>query len=142
MSDQFPIRRARRKVNRKKRLGINPFCLFCGYACLESLSRVSCRWLEERSIPKDRLNQLLELHHGLGEAHEPDVVITLCLNCHREITEGLASEGVSMHPETNLLKLMAGVLRSSAVLFESLAKSYRKWAGRLEDRLEKELDEP
>jgi hypothetical protein len=141
MSDQFPIRRARRKANRKDRLGSNAFCLFCGYACLESLTPVSRRWLEERGIPKDRLNRLLELHHVLGEAHDPDAIITLCLNCHREITEGLASESVSMHPETNLLRLIAGVLRASAVLFESLAKSYRRWACRLEASLEKGLDE-
>jgi hypothetical protein len=141
MRNRFPIRCARRQANRKDRLGSNAFCLFCGYACLESLTQVSRRWLEERGIPKDRLNRLFELHHVLGEAHEPDVVITLCLNCHREITEGLASEGVSMHPETNLLKVIAGVLRASAVLFESLAKSYRKFAGRLEDRLDKGLDE-
>jgi hypothetical protein len=59
--------------------------------------------------------------------------VTLCLNCHREITEGLAREGVSMHPERNVHKLVALVLRSSAVLFEFLASSYRKWASLLED---------
>ena len=39
-----------------------------------------------------------------------------------------------MHPETNLLKLIAGVLRVLAVLFESLAESYRKWACRARNR--------
>jgi hypothetical protein len=139
--DQHPIRTARRKTLRKERLGSDDFCLFCGYACLESLTPVSRRWLEQRGIPKDRLNRLLELHHGVGEAHDPDVIIMLCLNCHREITEGLACEGVSMHPETNLLKVITYVLRASAALFESLATSYRKWASRLEDRLEKGQDE-
>jgi hypothetical protein len=38
-----------------------------------------------------------------------------------------------MYPERNVHKLVALVLRSSAVLFEFLASSYRKWATLLED---------
>jgi len=41
-----------------------------------------------------------------------------------------------MHPETNLLKLIVLILKASAVLFESLAKSYRKWANLLERHVE------
>jgi hypothetical protein len=83
-------------------------------------------------MTKFRLDRLLEEHHIVGEAHDPDLMVTLCLNCHREITEGLAREGVSMHPERDTHKLIALVLRGSAVLFESLASSYRKWASLLE----------
>ena len=93
------------------------------------------QWLEAREIPRDRLNRLLQEHHVVGEAHDPDLVVTLCLNCHQEITEGLAREGVSMHPQTNLLKLIAQMLRGSAVLFDSLAASHRKWAVLLENHL-------
>lgn len=39
-----------------------------------------------------------------------------------------------MRPEKNLHKLIALMLRASAVLFESLASSYRKWASLLENR--------
>jgi hypothetical protein len=41
-----------------------------------------------------------------------------------------------MRPEKNLHKLIAIVLRSSAVLFELLAVSYRKWATLLETQSE------
>jgi hypothetical protein len=136
VKDQQPIRTARRKAVRQDRLGVNAFCLFCGYACLESLTQVSRHWLAARGITNDRLNRLTEDHHNFGEAHDPDAIVTLCLNCHREITEGLAGEGVSMHPETNLLKLIVLILKASAVLFESLAKSYRKWANLLERHVE------
>lgn len=94
------------------------------------------QWLEAKGISKDRLHRLLQDHHVVGEAHDPDLIVTLCLNCHREITEGLAAEGVSMHPQGNLLKLIALMLIASAVLFESLAASYRKWAALLESRSE------
>jgi hypothetical protein len=67
----------------------------------------------------------------VGEVH-PDLTITICLNCHREITEGLARERVSMRPEKNLHKLIALILRASAVHLEFLAKSYRRWASLLE----------
>lgn len=40
-----------------------------------------------------------------------------------------------MDPQENLLKLIAFVLRSSAVLFDFLAVSYRKWATLLENHL-------
>jgi len=61
-------------------------------------------------------------------------VVTLCLNCHREITEELAREGVTMRPERNPRKLVALTLRGSAVLHEALAASFRKWATLLEDQ--------
>jgi hypothetical protein len=41
-----------------------------------------------------------------------------------------------MHPERNLHKLIALVLRASAVLFDALAASYRKWASLLENQSE------
>ncbi len=132
MRDQHPIRTARRKTLRVDRLGNNAFCLFCGYACLESLTKVSRQWLEARGISKCRIDRLLEVHHIVGEARDPDLTVTLCLNCHREITEGLAREGVGMRPENNLFKLIAAMLRASAVLFDFLAAAYRKWASLLE----------
>lgn len=136
MRDRSPINTARRRALRKARLGNNPFCLFCGYACLESLTSVSRKWLEDRGIPSEYLNRLLEEHHIHGQSHDPDLIVTLCLNCHREITEGLAREGVSMRPEQNPQKLIALRLRASAVLFESLAMSFRTSATLLEDQSE------
>ena len=133
MRDESPIRTARRKVHRKERIGSNSFCLFCGYACLESLTSVSRKSLEDNGISPERLNRLLEDHHFFGKQHDADGVITLCLNCHREITEGIAREGISMRPEKNKYKAVALILRGSAVLFEYLAASYRKWARLLED---------
>jgi hypothetical protein len=133
MRDQQPIRTARRKVGMEDRLGSDAFCLFCGYACLESLTRAPRKWLEARGIPQDRLDRFLEEHHIFGQNHDPERTVTLCLNCHREITEGLAREGIGMRPERNLHKLIALILRGSAVLFEHLASSYRKWASLLED---------
>lgn len=137
MRDQLPIRTARRKAQREERLGRDSSCLLCGYGCLESLTRVTQQWLQAKGFYTKQLNaRLLEDHHIAGEAHDPDLLVTLCLNCHREITEGLAREGISMRPEKDLRKLIASVLRGSAVLFEFLAKSYRKWAALLENQHE------
>jgi hypothetical protein len=41
-----------------------------------------------------------------------------------------------MHAQGDVLKLIALMLRGSAVLFDSLAASYRKWATLLESRSE------
>jgi hypothetical protein len=97
---------------------------------------VTRQWLEAKGVPKERLHRLLQDHHVVGEAHDSELIVTLCLNCHGEITEGLRVEGVSMNPEENLIKLIALMLRGSAVLFDSLANSYRKWATLLEKRSE------
>jgi hypothetical protein len=133
LSDQDPRRTARRNAHREERFGSSNFCLCCGYACLESLTQVSCRWLEENGIPADLLNRLLEDHHVHGKAHDPNLLVTLCLNCHREITEKLMRQGVSMRPERNAHKLIALKLKGSAVLLESLASSFRDSASSLEE---------
>lgn len=136
MGNQNPIRTARRKALREERLGKDAFCLFCGYCCLESLTQVTRKWLESKGVSPDWIDRLLEDHHVVGEAHDPDLLITLCLNCHREVTEGIAREGVSMHPEKNAPKLVALMLRANAVHCERLAKSYRKWANLLENEVQ------
>jgi hypothetical protein len=133
MGDQYPIRTARRTAFREARLGKDALCLLCGYGCLESLTKISRKWLESKGVPQDCIDRLLEGHHVVGKAHDPNLLITLCLNCHREITEGLAREGVSMRPEKNISKLVALILRASAMFFEALAKSYRHWANLLEN---------
>ena len=136
MGNQYPIRTARRKALREERLGKDAFCLFCGYCCLESLTQVTRKWLESNGIPPDWIDRLLEDHHVVGEAHDPDLLITLCLNCHREVTEGLACEGVSMRPEKNVVKRVALMLRAAAVLLDGLAKAFRKWANLLVSEVE------
>lgn len=134
MRDQDPRRTARRNADRKARFGRDNFCLFCGYACLESLTIVTRDCLEAKGVPGELLKRLLEKHHIHGEAHDPSLTVTLCLNCHREITERLVREGISMYPEKDVPKLIALKLRASALLLESLASSYRDSASLLEDK--------
>jgi len=66
-----PIRTARRNITRQDRIGSDSFCLFCGYGCLESLTSVSTKWLEEHGIPRSLIHRLLEEHHIFGYAHDP-----------------------------------------------------------------------
>lgn len=82
---------------REERLGDNPFCLFCGYACLEGLTQVTRRVLEERGVPRELVSRLLEEHHIFGKAYDSEALITLCLNCHREITEAAAQSTADAH---------------------------------------------
>ena len=105
---------------------------------MESLTTESRKWLEYKGISKADLDRLLEDHHIHGKAHDPDLIVTLCLNCHREITEGIAREGISMQPERNPQKLVALRLRATAVFFESLAMSFRTSATLLEDQSEEQ----
>jgi hypothetical protein len=137
VSDQNPIRSAAREALRKERFGANDFCFFCGYACLESLTQVSRNWLEARGLPTEVIEKLFEDHHVHGEAHDPNLTVTLCLNCHRAITEGLTRGGATMSPENNIVKSTAIRLRASAAFFDLLAISYRNCAKQLESEYEK-----
>ena len=129
MKNINPLRTARRKRQRRERLGTDAFCLFCGYAYLEALTCVSRDWLEAHGIPGRVIDRMLEDHHSFTR-NDPSTVV-LCLNCHREITEGLMSAGVSMRPERNPHKRVALQLQALAVQSEIQARAYRKWANDL-----------
>jgi hypothetical protein len=125
MIDQNPVKTAVRRRRKQERLGsLSPFCVLCGNGDIETLVPVTPDWLRQR-IPPERL---IELHHVVGEQHDSDVVVPLCLNCHRIVTEGLAKAGVSMHPEPQPRERVALMLDALAVFFEFLVKSLRQWA--------------
>jgi hypothetical protein len=116
-----PARAARRKTELRERLGAEKAaCFYCGYSNPVALRRIS-----QKSLPE---------HHVLGRNHDPDLVITICLNCHAEAHESLANEVVELEPIADAVKRVATMLRAEAVHLEMWAESKRKQAALLEAR--------
>jgi hypothetical protein len=136
MMDRSPIKTAGRENRCRERIGgCMPVCVMCGYTNAFSMSGVTMEWLTERGVPPS----LLQLHHVDGRAHDPELVVPLCPNCHREVTEGLYQSGVSMRAAPSLNIRQASRLEALAVFFEHLVPAVRRWAEEL--RNEGETDE-
>jgi hypothetical protein len=119
---QNPVRAARRRAELCERLGSErPVCIYCGYAEIAALRRVS--------------RKLLRKHHVLGGNHDPDLTVLVCLNCHALLHEDLLPDAeVDLRQEPDPRKRVAKMLRAEAIHFEMFAHSKRKQAALLEER--------
>ena len=85
-----PMDAARRKHRRQQRLGPDAVCVTCGERNPDKLTRIS--------------RSLLERHHALGAAHDAQLTIVVCLNCHARFSAAQQDDGVPLKPEDNLLE--------------------------------------
>lgn len=116
---QNPARAARRKTELRERLGVErPACIYCGYHEPVALRRVSRKFLPE--------------HHPLGQNHDPDLVVLVCLNCHAVAHELLDDAGVELESVSDPVMRVAAMLRAEAVHLEMLADSKQRQADLLE----------
>jgi hypothetical protein len=125
VTDRDPIGTDRRAAARDRRLGWGPrVCPFCGVTDPVSLVPTKATWLQERGVPRT----LFQPHHECGQAHEPDLTVLVCRNCHAMAHEGLLQSGVNLRPEPKPVLRDALRLDALAVLFETLARAFRRWA--------------
>lgn len=115
MKNLYPLRTARRKVQRLQKLGCeHPFCLSCGCSEPMLLRPVTRRFLEE--------------HHVLGLANDPHLTLALCFNCHALATEGLLQAGVSMTREPDPHKFAINVFRAYGFHLKMLGEASSRYA--------------
>jgi hypothetical protein len=98
----------------------------CGESELASLTPVTSDWLKANGIeiPKSLIN----FHHVVGEKHDRELGVPLCLNCHAKAHEHLRKAGISMQPVLNRVAGIALMLDAMASFFEMLITALRKWA--------------
>ena len=119
---QNPARAARRARELRDKLeSEQPVCLYCGFAEIAVLRRVSRR--------------LLENHHLFGKNHDPNLTVPVCPNCHALQHERLLDASVDLRPEANPVKRVIMMLRAEAVHLETLADTKRRQAALLEASL-------
>jgi hypothetical protein len=132
--DKNPILTARRRRRRQERFGsLNPVCVVCGCKEIEKLASTTIGWLFQRA-------NLVELHHVVGHHHDPDLVVPLCMNCHRAATESLAKAGVTMNPVCEPHERVALMLDGLSTFSELLVTSLRGWAKFLRDGTSKGVE--
>ena len=113
--DKNPKRTARREEKQRRRVPPDAVCIRCG-----------------ESAP-----YLLEGHHVMGQAHEPDLTAPLCQNCHRKATEGQLREEVPLSATDNLFERVAAIFDALAAFFRFLADSFNRLAGQVRDSIGK-----
>jgi len=128
MKNVHPLRAARRKTRRLKKLrampGDRPVCLFCG--CSEPML---LRPLRKEVFEKHR--RFFEEHHVFGWMLDSVTTLALCFNCHALVTEGLLGAGVGMKRETDPLKFAQTIFRALSVHFRILSDACWKFANLL-----------
>lgn len=112
--DADPARTAARRGRRIGRLGPGCTCALCGYRNPYALIRVS--------------RTLLEEHHNFGRKRDSESTVTLCRNCHAEVTEDLLREGVPMKRERDPRTRVAYALLAQAVFDRKRADAQERFA--------------
>jgi hypothetical protein len=102
--DKNPKRTAAREANRKRQFPRDAVCITCGESALVAL----------------------EKHHPMGAAHEPDLTVPLCKNCHAKATEDQLREDVPLSATDSFLDRVAAILGALAAFFHFLADSFNR----------------
>lgn len=116
------LARARaRRAKEARRFGHQPAaCLFCGplpYAAL---------------VDPAIAHRLFELHHIVGYDPDPDLVVSLCRNCHYALSMGMLDVGWTARvTPPNPVVTTDQILRALAAFFKALAEACLRYAERL-----------
>ena len=118
--DKNPKKTAAREAKRQRRFPTDAVCVTCGESALVAL----------------------ELHHPMGAAHEPNLTVPLCKNCHAKATEDQRREDVPLSATNNLLDRVAAIIGALAAFFRFLADAFNRlqdqvkaFAGKLDEKL-------
>jgi hypothetical protein len=81
----------------------------------------------------------IDLHHLAGRAHDPNLVVYLCRNCHAVAAAQLKEVGVvdlSPKPKRNLLEVIAILLRAMGRTLKDWGEQMLEFGERLFDYIE------
>ncbi len=120
--EQDPIQNDARRARRQRRIGAPTVCMLCGLRELAALT----------VLPR----RLIEQHHVVGRAHDPQLMVPVCRNCHAILTERYRHAGVSMRPPASALDRLVAALGALGVFFRELAAACVRWAAELSELVE------
>src|SRR4051794_35311089 len=109
MADPDPIGRDLSRVRAARRVPGGTGCVLCGQGDPELLTQQPAG--------------ILERHHLAGHVNDPELTVTLCLNCHRLMSARMPSHGIELDRGAQLTRLerSIGLVRGLAVFCEQLA---------------------
>ena len=102
--DMNPKKTAAREAKRQRRLAPDAVCVACG----------------------ESAHVALEMHHPMGSAHDPDLTVPLCKNCHAKATEDQLREEVPLSATDSLLDRLAAIFGALAAFFRFLADAFNR----------------
>lgn len=113
-----PITSASRRTRRAQRFGTDGACARCGVS-------------EPRVLVPIR-KRLLEAHHVCGRAHDDELTVPVCRNCHALLTDAQLAAGVQLEPPPTILHQVAAALASLFSLLHELSERGLDWVRQLE----------
>jgi hypothetical protein len=135
MKNIHPLQAAKRKVQRLKKLLVEPeqhaVCLFCGCAEPMLLRPITKKFFKKHQ-------RFFEEHHVFGWMLDSGTILALCFNCHALVTEGLRQAGVEMKRETNPVKFAQMIFRALSVHLRILSDACWKFANLLGGKTQSE----
>jgi len=117
--DPDPLGNRVRQEQRARQLPPEAACVYCGQDNPEVLRRA------KRTV--------LNRHEPGGKANDPDLSVTLCLNCHELNTLRQAGFGVDLRrdPTRTMPEKLESVLRGLAAFFALLVDALMSWADKV-----------
>ena len=109
-----PLGAPGRKHRRRQKLGTEARCLGCGTADPTTLTHIH--------------RTLFERHHPLGEAHAPALTVTVCRNCHAQLSAIQLDDGVPLEPQPTVLERLVAVFQAFVSFLRGLAEVLLEWA--------------
>jgi hypothetical protein len=96
---------AARRAAVLRRLPPDPVCARCGFSA-----------------------HLFELHHPAVRQHDGQLVVVVCIRCHRDLTVRQQNDGVPMRRQPTFLERLIAILEGLASFFRDLAESFIRHA--------------
>ena len=116
MVEKDPIGGDARRRRRRRRVPPEAACSFCGVQNPEALVEAGL--------------SLIEGHHVVGEAHDPELRAWVCRNHHAMLHERLREVGLDLERDAspNVLERIVGIFRALGAFFAVLAEHLLGWA--------------
>lgn len=131
--ERDPIGSDARRASRARKLGPDAVCVLCGDVDPALLLDISVAKVKaELDAVYPRLSRLFEMDHVVGRAHDPNLTLALCRNCHWKIGLLRMAGHVSMRPAPTSIERNLMILRAFEVLFPKLGTACSRMAGELE----------
>jgi hypothetical protein len=127
VTDRDPERTAVRATQRELRLGVDAACVLCGKGELAALQKV-----RDPALAEAVRQAVLEEHHVLGRALDPELKVILCRTCHAVAHETLRRGAVSMVPQGNVLDRLITCLGGLIAFLHDLSNALERHHADLE----------
>lgn len=114
MMSEDPMKTEKRRAKRELMIGRDQACALCGVSELFALMR-------------------FDEHHAAAKAHDPNLTVVLCLNCHARATETQRQEGVRFKPQSTLIETVIAGLTSILAFFRDLCDGLERFVEMLRE---------